>query len=43
MNILELKDGVIFRARVYTDRPRRDGVTIDGYADEINPVAGRQK
>ncbi|HUJ66320.1 MAG TPA: nuclear transport factor 2 family protein [Acidimicrobiales bacterium] len=43
MNILELKDGVIFRARVYTDRPRRDGVTIDGYADEINPVAGPQK
>jgi len=40
MNIMEVKDGMIFRARVYTDRPRRDGVTIDGYANEINPVAG---
>jgi len=40
MNIMEVKDGMIFRARVYTDRPRRDGVTIDGYANEINPAAG---
>jgi hypothetical protein len=38
MNILEIKDGRIFRARVYTDKPTRDGVSIDGYADDINPV-----
>jgi hypothetical protein len=39
MNILEVKDGMIYRARVYTDKPRRDGVTIDGYANDINPIA----
>jgi ketosteroid isomerase-like protein len=40
MNILEIEDGMIRRARVYTDKPSRDGVTIDGYAEAINPVAG---
>jgi hypothetical protein len=39
MNILEIKDGKIFRARVYTDKPRRDGVSIDDFAQEINPLA----
>ncbi len=39
MNILEVEDGKIRRARVYTDKPRRDGVDIDGFADDINPVA----
>jgi ketosteroid isomerase-like protein len=39
MNILEIKEGKIFRARVYTDKPRRDGITIDGYTAEINPVS----
>jgi ketosteroid isomerase-like protein len=40
MNILEIEDGRIRRARVYTDKPTRDGMTIDGYAQAINPVAG---
>ena len=39
MNVLEIKDGKIWRGRVYTDKPRRDGVDIDGYAHEVNPVA----
>jgi hypothetical protein len=38
MNILEIRDGQIWRARVYTDKPRRDGMDIDGYAHEVNPV-----
>jgi len=38
MNIFEIKDGKIFRARVYTDKPRHDGVTIDAYAESINPL-----
>lgn len=40
MNVLEVKDGKIWRGRVYTDKPRRDGVDIDGYARDVNPVAG---
>jgi ketosteroid isomerase-like protein len=40
MNILEIEEGRIRRARVYTDKPTRDGMTIDGYAQAINPVAG---
>jgi len=37
MNVLEVEDGMIRRGRVYTDKPRRDGVSIDGYAHEVNP------
>jgi hypothetical protein len=39
MNILEVENGMIRRGRVYTDKPRRDSVDIDGYAREVNPVA----
>jgi ketosteroid isomerase-like protein len=42
MNILEVQDGKIRRGRVYTDRPTRDGVDIDGFAEEINPVQSGQ-
>jgi len=38
MNILEIKDGKIWRGRVYTDRPQRDGVDISGYTDQVNPT-----
>lgn len=37
MNVLEVKDGKIYRGRVYTDKPRHDGVDIDGYAHAVNP------
>jgi ketosteroid isomerase-like protein len=40
MNVLEIKDGKIWRGRVYTDKPRRDGASIGDFADEVNPVAG---
>jgi ketosteroid isomerase-like protein len=40
MNILEVEGGRIRRGRVYTDRPVRDGVGIDGFAHDINPTAG---
>lgn len=40
MNILEVEDGRIRRGRVYTDKPARDGVSIDGFAEDINPVTG---
>lgn len=39
MNILEVKDGKIWRGRVYTDRPQRDGVDISGYTDAVNPTS----
>jgi ketosteroid isomerase-like protein len=39
MNVLEIKDGKIWRGRVYTDKPRRDGVGIGGYAHAVNPVS----
>lgn len=42
MNVLEVKDGKIYRGRVYTDKPQRDGVSISGYADDINPVGAEQ-
>jgi hypothetical protein len=37
MNVLQVRDGKIWRGRVYTDKPRRDGVDIDGFAREVNP------
>ena len=37
MNVLEVKDGMIYRGRVYTDRPQSDGVDISGYAHAVNP------
>ncbi len=40
MNVLQVKDGKIWRGRVYTDKPRRDGVDIDGFAHEVNPASG---
>ena len=39
MNVFEIEDGRIRRGRVYTDKPRRDGVDIEGYAHEVNPVS----
>jgi ketosteroid isomerase-like protein len=39
MNVFTIKDGKIWRGRVYTDKPRRDGMDIDGYAHAVNPVA----
>jgi ketosteroid isomerase-like protein len=38
MNVLEIEDGKIRRGRVYTDKPRHDGVDIDGFAREVNPA-----
>jgi ketosteroid isomerase-like protein len=38
MNVFTIKDGKIWRGRVYTDKPRSDGMSIEGYADEVNPV-----
>jgi hypothetical protein len=32
MNIFEVEDGKIRRGRVYTDRPTRDGMSIDAFA-----------
>jgi ketosteroid isomerase-like protein len=40
MSVLQIKDGKIWRGRVYTDKPRRDGVDIDGFAHEVNPASG---
>jgi hypothetical protein len=40
MNIFEVQDGKIRRARVYTDKPTRDGVSIDGFAHQVDPVSG---
>jgi hypothetical protein len=37
MNVFEIKDGMIWRGRVYTDRPRSDGMSIDGFAHAVNP------
>jgi ketosteroid isomerase-like protein len=39
MNILEVEDGQIRRGRVYTDKPMSDGVSIDGFAHDINPLS----
>lgn len=37
MSVLQIRDGKIWRGRVYTDKPRHDGVDIDGFAREVNP------
>jgi len=37
MNILEVEDGMIRRARVYTDVPQRDGVSMDTFVENLNP------
>jgi hypothetical protein len=37
MNILEVEDGRIKRATVYTDTPVRDGVDMDRFVDDLNP------
>jgi ketosteroid isomerase-like protein len=38
MNILEVEDGTIRRGRVYTDRPTRDGVSMDDFVDSLSPL-----
>lgn len=40
MNILEVENGVIRRARVYTDIPTRDGLSMDGFVEDLNPEPG---
>lgn len=37
MNIFEIEDGMIRRARVYTDVPRSDGVSMDAFVNSMNP------
>jgi hypothetical protein len=37
MNILEVENGKIRRARVYTDVPTSDGLSMDEFVDEMNP------
>jgi ketosteroid isomerase-like protein len=37
MNILEVEDGQIRRARVYTDIPQSDGVNMDRFVGGLNP------
>ncbi len=37
MNVLEVEDGLIRRARVYTDVPMRDGLSMDGFVESLNP------
>jgi hypothetical protein len=37
MSILDVENGKIRRARVYTDRPTNDGLSMDGFVDEMNP------
>jgi ketosteroid isomerase-like protein len=39
MNILEVEDGKIRRARVYTDVPQRDGINMDTFVQGLNPRA----
>jgi hypothetical protein len=36
VSVLEVEDGKIRRARVYTDRPKRDGLSMDGWVREMN-------
>jgi limonene-1,2-epoxide hydrolase len=38
MNILEVEDGKIRRARVYTDVPQRDGINMDTFVQRLNPT-----
>ena len=37
MTIMEIENGKIRRARVYTDRPQHDGLSMDGFVDDMNP------
>jgi len=37
MNILEVEDGRIRRARVYTDVPKSDGINLDAFVEDLNP------
>jgi ketosteroid isomerase-like protein len=37
MNIMEVEDGQIRRARVYTDKVVHDGVDMDGFVRALNP------
>ncbi len=37
--LLEVEDGKIHRGRVYMNRPTHDGVSIDRFARDINPLA----
>ena len=37
MNILDVEDGKIRRARVYTDMPTHDGMSMDAFVEELNP------
>jgi limonene-1,2-epoxide hydrolase len=37
MNVLEVEDGKIRRARVYTDIPQRDGINMDAFVQSLNP------
>jgi ketosteroid isomerase-like protein len=38
MNVLEVEGGQIRRGRVYTDRPTRDGVNMDTFVRDLNPL-----
>ena len=38
MNILEIENGKIRRGRVYTDRPTRDGINMDRFVRDLNPL-----
>jgi ketosteroid isomerase-like protein len=40
MNILEVENGRIHRARVYTDTPLRDGVDMDRFVENLNQTEG---
>jgi hypothetical protein len=36
VSVLEVEDGKIRRARVYTDHPMRDGLSMDGWVHDMN-------
>ncbi len=38
MNVLEVENGKIRRGRVYTGRPTSDGVTMDDFVRDLNPL-----
>jgi hypothetical protein len=42
VTIMEVEDGKIRRARVYTDRPVADGLSMDGWVHEMNDGAGTE-
>jgi ketosteroid isomerase-like protein len=39
MNVLEVEDGKIRRARVYTDKPTHDGLSMDDFITSINSTS----